>query len=138
MRRAAQVLAARGHAVWSANHRGCGPGRGLAARPYHSGSSADLAAVLVASHVEAPGLVHLAIGFSLSGNALLLMAAERRAQAFLWWTPSNIAFHCFPFGEVSIQRPGAAARRPREACAWNDRALMSGRVYPHDRTDPRA
>lgn len=31
------------------------------------------------SHAETPGLVHLAIGFSLSGNALLLMAAERRA-----------------------------------------------------------
>src|SRR5204863_9481556 len=51
----------------------------LAARPYHSGSSADLAAVLTASHNEAPELVHLALGFSLSGNALLLMAAEQRA-----------------------------------------------------------
>jgi predicted alpha/beta-fold hydrolase len=79
MRRTAHVLAARGHSVWAANHRGCGPGRGLARRPYHSGSSADLAAVLAASRAEAPGLAHLAVGFSLSGNALLLMAAEQRA-----------------------------------------------------------
>jgi hypothetical protein len=79
MRRTADVLARRGHSVWAANHRGCGPGRGLAARPYHSGSSADLAAVLAASRAEAPALAHLALGFSLSGNALLLLAAEQRA-----------------------------------------------------------
>ena len=79
MRGAAAVLTARGHSVWAANHRGCGAGRGLAARPYHSGSSADLAAVLAASRAEAPELAHLALGFSLSGNALLLMAAEHRA-----------------------------------------------------------
>jgi predicted alpha/beta-fold hydrolase len=35
--------------------------------------------VLAASRAEAPALVHLALGFSLSGNALLLMAAEQRA-----------------------------------------------------------
>ncbi len=79
MRRTADVLAAHGHSVWAANHRGCGAGRGLAARPYHSGSSADLAAVLAASRADGPALVHLALGFSLSGNALLLMAAEQRA-----------------------------------------------------------
>lgn len=79
VRRTAAALVARGHSVWAANHRGCGAGRGLAARPYHSGSSADLAAVLAASRAEAPGLVHLALGFSLSGNAALLMAAEGRA-----------------------------------------------------------
>lgn len=79
MRRTAAVLTRAGHEVWAVNHRGCGAGRGLAAKPYHSGSSADLAAVLAASHAEAPALVHLALGFSLSGNALLLMAAEQRA-----------------------------------------------------------
>lgn len=79
MRRSAAVLTAGGHEVWAVNHRGCGAGRGLAARPYHSGSSADLAAVLAASRAEAPERRHLALGFSLSGNALLLMAAEARA-----------------------------------------------------------
>lgn len=81
MRRTAALLTARGHEVWAMNHRGCGTGRGLARRPYHSGSSADLAAVLERSRSEAPGRVHLAIGFSLSGNALLLAAAEGRVPA---------------------------------------------------------
>ena len=76
MRRTAAVLGARGHEVWCANHRGCGSGRGLAARPYHSGSAGDLAAVLAASRAEAPELRHIAIGFSLSGNALLLGCAR--------------------------------------------------------------
>jgi hypothetical protein len=79
MQRTADALLARGHEVWAANHRGCGAGQGLAARPYHSGSSADLAAVLAASRAEAPGRTHLALGVSLSGNALLLLAAEGRA-----------------------------------------------------------
>ncbi|HEX6885425.1 MAG TPA: alpha/beta fold hydrolase [Planctomycetota bacterium] len=79
VRRTAAVLRERGHEVWAANHRGCGAGRGLARGPYHSGSSADLAAVLASSHAEAPDRVHVAIGFSLSGNALLLAAAEQRA-----------------------------------------------------------
>lgn len=79
MRRTADVLLARGHEVWAANHRGCGAGAGLAAKPYHSGSSADVAAVLAASRAEAPGRAHVALGISLSGNALLLMASEARA-----------------------------------------------------------
>lgn len=76
MRRAAAALWARGHGVWCANHRGCGAGRGLAGRPYHSGSAADVAAVLAHSRAEAPRERHVAIGFSLSGNALLLAAAR--------------------------------------------------------------
>lgn len=81
MRRTAARLVERGHDVWAANHRGCGTGRGLARRPYHSGSSADLAAVLAHSRAEAPGRTHVAIGFSLSGNALLLAAAEGRVPS---------------------------------------------------------
>ena len=76
MRRTAAALTARGHAVWCANHRGCGAGRGLAGKPYHSGSAEDIAAVLAASRAEAPDARHVAIGFSLSGNALLLAAAR--------------------------------------------------------------
>lgn len=76
LRRAAAVLAARGHGLWAVNHRGCGAGRGLAARPYHSGRSEDLAALLEASRNAAPALLHLVIGFSLSGNLALLQAAR--------------------------------------------------------------
>ena len=78
MRRAAAVFRARGHTVVAGNHRGCGAGRGLARRPYHSGSGTDLATVLDASRREAPRAKHVAIGYSLSGNALLLAAAQGR------------------------------------------------------------
>jgi len=77
MRRTAAVLGARGHEVWAANHRGCGTGRGLAARPYHSGRTEDLQAVLAASRRDAPDRLHLLIGFSLGGNAALLLAAQQ-------------------------------------------------------------
>ena len=76
VRRAAAALSARGHGIWAINHRGCGEGAGLAARPYHSGRSEDLQAVLAASREDAPELVHLVLGFSLSGNLALLHAAQ--------------------------------------------------------------
>lgn len=77
MLRSARALGAAGHEVWLVNHRGCGAGRGLAAGPYHSGSTGDMQAVLAASRAEAPDRLHLAIGFSLSGNIALLLAAQR-------------------------------------------------------------
>ena len=61
-----------GHHVWTVNHRGCGEGRGLARRPYHSGSGDDLGAAFAAARERHPELRQLAIGYSLSANALLL------------------------------------------------------------------
>ena len=61
-----------GHHVWTVNHRGCGEGRGLAKRPYHSGSGDDLGAVFAAARATHPGLRQLAVAYSLSANALLL------------------------------------------------------------------
>ena len=61
-----------GHHVWTLNHRGCGSGRGLARRPYHSGSGDDLGTVFAAARAQHPGLKQLAVAFSLSANALLL------------------------------------------------------------------
>jgi hypothetical protein len=81
MRRAAQRLVARGHGVWAVNHRGCGDGAGLARKPYHSGRSDDLRAVLTASRALAPTLRHVVIGFSMSGNIALLHAAESDSLA---------------------------------------------------------
>ncbi len=72
VRRAVSVARGAGHHVWAVNHRGCGEGRGLAARPYHSGSGDDLGAAFAAARERHPGLRQLAIGFSLSANALLL------------------------------------------------------------------
>lgn len=76
VRRAAASASARGHGVWAVNHRGCGDGRGLARKPYHSGRSDDLRAVLQASREDAPELLRVVIGFSMSGNIALLHAAE--------------------------------------------------------------
>ncbi len=69
-----------GASVYLTNHRGCGEGRGLASEPYHSGRSDDISAVIAEGRRRNPDHFHLAIGFSLSGNAVLLLAAEVRAQ----------------------------------------------------------
>lgn len=61
-----------GHHVWTLNHRGCGDGRSLAKKPYHSGSGDDLGAAFAAARMRHPGLRQLAVAYSLSANALLL------------------------------------------------------------------
>jgi predicted alpha/beta-fold hydrolase len=65
-----------GHHVFINNHRGCGSGAGLAVEPYHSGRSDDLSKVIEYGRTMLPGHKHIAIGFSLSANALLLLAAK--------------------------------------------------------------
>jgi predicted alpha/beta-fold hydrolase len=76
MRAATAGLLAAGHQVWAFNHRGAGQGAGRARGIYHSGRYDDIAAVLAASRRERPDQVQLVVGFSLSGNAALLLAAE--------------------------------------------------------------
>jgi len=73
VRRAAALFAGQGHTILAINHRGSGEGRGLAARPYHMGSTADMAAMLQAGRRLFPGHTHAAIGFSLSATILLLL-----------------------------------------------------------------
>ena len=80
MQRTALIAREMGHTVIMSNHRGCGEGRGLAHEPYHSGRAEDLSAVIAWGRKKLPEHQHLAIGFSLSGNALLLLAAGQRAQ----------------------------------------------------------
>ncbi len=75
--RLAAALAARGHGLWAVDHRGCGFGAGLARHPYHSGRTEDLAALVAASRRAAPHLVHVVVGFSMSGNIALLHAGRR-------------------------------------------------------------
>jgi hypothetical protein len=72
VRRAVRLARARGLTVWTVNHRGCGRGQGLARRTYHSGVAGDLGAVFAAVRERQAGARVLALGFSLSGNALLL------------------------------------------------------------------
>ena len=76
MHRIMTLAASRGFHTLAVNHRGCGFGEGLAAGPYHSGRSDDLGAAVAHGRRLHPEKIHIAIGFSLSGNALLLLAAE--------------------------------------------------------------
>ncbi|CAM2009210.1 YheT family hydrolase [Acanthopleuribacter pedis] len=78
MSRATLVAGKRGFHVFSVNHRGCGEGAGLAREPYHSGRGEDLAAVIAHGRRKFPKARHLAVGFSLSGNALLLLLSGKR------------------------------------------------------------
>ena len=76
VRRTLRWLQGAGHTGWAFNHRGCGSGRGLAAQPYHSGRADDVGAVIGAARAAHPDHRILAIGYSLSGNALLLNLGE--------------------------------------------------------------
>ncbi len=76
MNRAVVLAQTRRHSVWAMNHRGCGEGRGLAKRTYHSGRADDIGAVIKAARLSHPGKRIAVIGFSLSGNALLLNLGE--------------------------------------------------------------
>lgn len=80
MQRTALKVQAIGHHVFINNHRGCGMGAGLATEPYHSGRADDLSKVIAFGRKLLPDHKHLAIGFSLSANALLLLAAKVRAE----------------------------------------------------------
>lgn len=76
--RTARVAQAQGHTVILVNHRGCGEGAGLAKKPYHSGRGEDLSSAISHGKKLFPKYRHLAIGFSLSGNALLLLLSGKR------------------------------------------------------------
>lgn len=80
MQRTALVARRLGHHVFINNHRGCGLGAGLATEPYHSGRADDLSKVIAYGKEMLPRHKHIAIGFSLSANALLLLAAGIRAN----------------------------------------------------------
>jgi predicted alpha/beta-fold hydrolase len=73
MRRAAARLHAQGHAVLAVNHRGAGEGKGWSRDFYHGGSTGDMAAALAYGRQRFPNHVHVAIGFSISANILLLL-----------------------------------------------------------------
>ena len=80
MHRSAKVAQKLGHSVFLMNHRGCGEGRGFAKNPYHSGRGEDLSSVIAHGRSRFPKHRHLAVGFSLSGNALLVLLAGLRGD----------------------------------------------------------
>lgn len=58
------------------NMRGCGSGRGMARKIYHSGRSEDIFEVLKTLKKETPESPIVLIGFSLGGNVVLKLAGE--------------------------------------------------------------
>src|SRR5579872_1060681 len=80
MHRTAILALKRGYMVYAFNHRGCGLGAGLARHPYHSGRAEDLSAAIAFGRSQHPRARHVAIGFSLSANALLLLLGGERGK----------------------------------------------------------
>ena len=82
MIRSARLALSLGHSVMLVNHRGCGEaGKALRhTQPYHSGRAEDLSAAIQYGRKLHPRHRHLAVGFSLSGNATLLMLAGQRGS----------------------------------------------------------
>ncbi len=76
MQRMCRRLFKKGYLVLRLNLRFCGPGRGLARRPYHCGVSQDTRDVLNWMTTAFPGSPVTQIGFSLGGNITLKMAGE--------------------------------------------------------------
>lgn len=77
MRRLAAIFQEHGWIVFRMNHRGCGEGRGLARKLYHSGKSDDVSAALQYVAKSYSDLPLVTVGFSLSGNALLKLLGEK-------------------------------------------------------------
>lgn len=69
-----------GYHVFIVNHRGCGIGAGKAVNPYHSGRAEDLSAMISYGKNLFSTHKHVAVGFSLSANALLLLSAQIRGK----------------------------------------------------------
>lgn len=80
MRRTTALARSLDHTVVMVNHRGCGEGAGLARNPYHSGRGEDLSTAIAWGRGQFPNARHLAIGFSLSANALLLLLGGGRGE----------------------------------------------------------
>jgi len=97
MKRTLGVCRHLGFAAICMNHRGCGIGRGLARHPYHSGRGEDLSKVFEYGRGRFPHHAHLAVGFSLSGNALLLLLSGKRGSVF-------------PDGAIAVNGPIDLAR----------------------------
>lgn len=78
--RTARIARKLDHTVVMMNHRGCGEGAGLARHPYHSGRAEDLSTAIKWGREKFPKARHVAVGFSLSANALLLLMGGGRGD----------------------------------------------------------
>ncbi|PWU16627.1 MAG: hypothetical protein C5B49_10345 [Bdellovibrio sp.] len=73
MQRVARELLNEGYSVCMMNHRNCGEGKGLAREIYHCGRSDDLGYTIANLRSHFPTQKIVALGFSMSANALLLL-----------------------------------------------------------------
>lgn len=110
MQRVVDIGTARGCEVWTINHRGCGPGRGLAKGIYHSGVAADLSSVFAEVRRRQPDSRILGLGFSLSANALLLCLGDGHGGP-----------HHHPDAAIAVNPPINLARCAELICAPNHR-----------------
>lgn len=72
----AYELNKRGHTVVAFNHRNCGDGFGLSKHTYHTGRSEDFGELIRFQKKSFPNKKQIAIGFSMSGNALLKLLGD--------------------------------------------------------------
>ncbi|MGD2169289.1 MAG: alpha/beta fold hydrolase [Chlamydiota bacterium] len=79
--RMTKLLEKRGIRAIRLNLRGCGSGKGLAKNIYHSGVSDDVLEILKALQLETPSSPMVLMGFSMSGNIVLKLAAELQEKA---------------------------------------------------------
>jgi len=104
----ARALVEAGYGVVAVNHRGCGAGRGLARGPYHAGRAEDVSAVIAEGRARlGDGLAHIAVGYSLSGNCLLLLGARpqlTRPDASIAVNPPVDLRHCVEAMDSGINR----------------------------------
>jgi predicted alpha/beta-fold hydrolase len=78
MQRSARIALAQGHTCVLINHRGCGTGRGLASKPYHSGRGDDVSDVVKWARQNFRDKKIITLGFSLSANAILTLLTGLR------------------------------------------------------------
>lgn len=80
MQRSARIALEQNHTCVLVNHRGCGSGRGLAGKPYHSGRGDDVSDVVKWARENFKGKKILTLGFSLSANAILTLLTGLRGS----------------------------------------------------------
>jgi predicted alpha/beta-fold hydrolase len=105
--RAAAKLNRRGVRTFRMDHRCCGAAWGLAARPYHAGSSDDAAAALGLIARLCPGSPACLVGYSMGGNIALKLAGEAPDAL-----PENLRSVLAVSPPIDLAEAAAALRRP--------------------------
>jgi len=80
MQRTALQYLAKGHSVFLVNHRGVDAEAGPTKTPYHSGRGEDVSSVISYLRKTFPTKKQIAVGFSMSGNMLLLLLSGQKGQ----------------------------------------------------------